>query len=182
VCNFRISQSRTPKKGVSVTYSVDPPVEFPCTVVPSVNGRRITDLGPNGDLRILGVGATGSVSVVPFTDPPTGSVSFVVRCPGPPQRSYEQVFVLGAIESVAVSPANDSMPDLPFRAKPDIRIRPDDEDHNRAVAAREDGEREHAGELKGREEKGRVVVPIPLIPNPFSNDDGPKKPPLEEDR
>ena len=83
MCDFTILQSRTPAEGNDVTYSVDPPVAYPCRVTVWVNRAAVTDLGVNGPLRVIGIGGARTVTVWPLTDPPSGSVMFTVTCPGP---------------------------------------------------------------------------------------------------
>ena len=180
MCDFTIKQSRTPTQGNDVTYSVDPPVSAPCRVDVRVNRATVTSLGDNGQLRVIGIGAAGPVTVRPLTDPPAGSVMFIVTCPEPPSRVYTREYVIGIGVVAIPEPSGDPPIELPKTAwKP--KISQEAEDHNRAVAAREDAERERYGEPKGREEKGRIVVPIPLIPNPFGDDDQKRRHPTDDE-
>lgn len=71
---------------------MDPPLAAPCSAVISIGGTVVGRVGVNvpgalpsaaGDFDVMGIGASGSITVQARRDSPSGSISFQVTCPDP---------------------------------------------------------------------------------------------------
>ena len=165
MCDFTILQSRTPAEGNDVTYSVNPPVAYPCRVTVWVNRAAVTDLGVNGPLRVIGIGGARTVTVLAADRSAQRQRHVHCDLPRSPPGNYTRKYVIDAGVVTIAEPSGNSPIELP-KTRWQPRDSREDEDHNQAAGAREDAGRERFGEPKGREEKGRIAVPGPDLPEP----------------
>jgi len=96
MCNFTIEVSGTIEKGKEVTFRLQPPVQYPCQFEVEVNGEH-AEPGDHGALHVVGIGATGTITVRPLSDKPWGSIAFKVRCPNCPGADPKLVMPGGEV-------------------------------------------------------------------------------------
>lgn len=75
-----IKESRTPRLGQQHSYSLSPPPADDCEVIWKINGQVVSLRDETGGLRILGIGASGVVSVEVIGDISDSSISAEIHC------------------------------------------------------------------------------------------------------
>lgn len=80
MCQFDVETTGPIRRGQPVTVRLRPPLQHPCKFEVFVNGLPAT-LGDLGAFRVLGIGASGTVTIQPETWEPWGTIAFKVSCP-----------------------------------------------------------------------------------------------------
>lgn len=93
-----IRQSRPPKHGQQHSYSLDPPPGPGCEVTWSIKGQSVTVGSEVGGIRVVGIGASGTMTVEVTGNTDGTTVSAVINCPNKQPESAGPVFVGGVSE------------------------------------------------------------------------------------
>lgn len=84
-CQFTLSASRQPSRaGDQFTVSMTPPLSPGCTFKVEIDGQPVDTGESAGDFRVVGMGATGAVTLEAGRDGAGGRVCFIVECESPP--------------------------------------------------------------------------------------------------
>ena len=79
-----LTQSRPPQLGEQHSYTLNPQPGVGCEVVWSIDGQAVGVGDEAGGLKVVGIGASGTITVEVTDDTSDTEISAVIECPGVP--------------------------------------------------------------------------------------------------